>query len=105
MVTGQVVPAGNSRKSWDSSRNQCQGPIFTALDATTTHSNARSRARLAFEGCNGVARRFLFHREPPAYIDSKDRTPADAWRSNSLRSVRSRWCFPEASITLVFLNS
>src|SRR5713226_3154383 len=72
-----------------SSRNQCQGPIFTALDATATHSNAPSRARLTFQRCNGVARQFLFHREPPAYIDSNDNTPADACRFNYPRFVRS----------------
>src|SRR6266849_2490213 len=72
-----------------SSRNQCQGPIFTALDATATHSNTSSRTSLSFERSNGVARRFLFHREPPAYIDSKDRTPADPNRSSSFGSVKS----------------
>src|SRR2546425_5200646 len=77
--SAKLFPLAIRTNPWISSPNQCQGPIFTALDATATHSNATTRSRLPCERCNGIARRFLFHRTPE-YKDSKDKTPAEPRR-------------------------
>src|ERR1700681_873800 len=85
-------------------RNQRKGPLFSAF-TSAGHAHSPGRPRFSFELCNWIARDILFHlAPPPAYIDSKLKTPADACRSNSLRSVRSKWRFPFASVIFLFLK-